>query len=466
MMKPLMALLLAFATVAWAQDAPASQPQQPPQAAPPSTTAQPPTPQPSSTGPAAQPPAAQPATGEAPSSAPAQQRKVIQDPNEYNAYMAALNTTDAAKQAQMMESFLQTYPSTVMKEEGLEVLLKAYQKQNNTAEIKAVAQRLMQANPNNLTALALLSYLDRTQAQAGGADAATLLQEAGQLGSRGLQALEHATKPEGYTDQRWNEMKTSFRVIFLGSVGHAALQAKDYATAQNALKEVVSLQPNDVNSMYLLALAYLSPKPPAVEGLFWVAKAASSAPQLMDYAKNQYVRYHGSAEGFDQLLAEAKNSPTIPAGFTVSPAPSPADQAAEMLKKSTPDKLSFAEWEFILSNGNKDASDQVWSAIKGKQVQLVAVVIDPSPSSLKLAGSVDDIEAKKPDITLNLREPLAPARLPRAGAEVTIQGAPSDYTATRDAFNMLFTDGLVVSGLPEGTPAPLKKPPAAGRRTR
>ncbi len=133
-----------------------------------------------------------------------QQKKVIQDPNEYNAYVAAVNATDPAQKAQLMESYLQTYPNSVMKEDGLELLLKTYQQLNNTAQIKATAQRLLQVNPNNLTALALLSYLDRAQAQAGGTDAAAALQEAGQLGSRGLQALQSASKPEGYTDDQWN----------------------------------------------------------------------------------------------------------------------------------------------------------------------------------------------------------------------------------------------------------------------
>ncbi|MGC2211533.1 MAG: hypothetical protein WA532_15610 [Candidatus Korobacteraceae bacterium] len=396
----------------------------------------------------------QPAAGAA---APAQQqKKVIQDPNEYNAYIAAINATDSTKKAQMMESYLQTYPNSVMKEDGLEILLKTYQQLNNTAQIKVVAQRLLDVDANNLTALALLSYLDRQQALAGGADAATALQQAGELGNRGLKVLETATKPEGYTDDQWNTMKTSFREIYLGSVGHAALQAKDYATAQQDLKEVVTLQPTDVNSIYLLALAYLSPKPPVVDGLFWIAKAAAAAPQLLPYAKNQYARYHGSEDGFDALLAEAKTDATIPAGFTVAPAPSPADQAAAMLKKGSPEQLSFAEWQFILTNGSKDAVDQVWNAIKGKQVQLVAAVIEAAPDSLKLAGSVDDIDAKKADITLKLKEPLAAARLPKAGDDITVQGAPSEFTAG-DNFNLVFTDGVVLKGLPEAA-----KKPAAG----
>jgi tetratricopeptide (TPR) repeat protein len=418
MKKSLIVLLLAAASVA-AQSAPAGQQQPAPGAA---------------------------APGE-------QQKKVIQDPNEYNAYVAAVSATDPAQKAQMMESYLQTYPNSVMKEDGLELLLKTYQQLNNSPQIKASAQRLLQVNPNNLTALALLSYLDRAQAQAGGADAATALQEAGQLGTRGLQAIQTAPKPEGYSDEQWNSMKSSFRVIYLGSVGHAALQAKDYATAQQNLKEVVAAQPNDVNSIYLLALSYLSPKPPVVDGLFWIAKAAATAPQLVPYAKNQYIRYHGSDAGFDDLLASAKTAPTIPAGFTVAPAPSPADQAADMLKKSTPEKLSFAEWQFILTSGNKAASEQVWSAIKGKPVQLVAVVVQASRDSLKLAGSADDIDTKKADITLTLKEPLAAARVPKTGAQLIIQGVPSDYSAEGDNFNLSFNDGQVLKGLPEAKAA-------------
>src|ERR1022692_3581328 len=98
----------------------------------------------------------QPAAGAA---APApQQKKEIRDPNEYNAYIAAINATDPSKKAQMMESYLQTYPNSVMKEDGLELLLGTYQQLNNTAQIKTVAQRLLEVDPNSLTALAVLSY--------------------------------------------------------------------------------------------------------------------------------------------------------------------------------------------------------------------------------------------------------------------------------------------------------------------
>ena len=182
-----------------------------------------------------------------------------------------------------------------------------------------------------------------------------------------------------------------------------------------------------------------------VDGLFWIAKAAGAAPQLLPYAKNQYARYHGSEDGFDALLAEAKTDAAIPAGFTVAPAPSPADQAADDAEEGPAGKTLLRRVAVHSTNGSKDAVDQVWTAIKGKQVQLVAAVIEAAPDSLKLAGSVDDIDAKKADITLKLKEPLAAARLPKAGDELTIQGAPSEFTAG-DNFNLVFTDGEVLKG--------------------
>lgn len=390
-----------------------------------------------------------------------QQKKVIQDPAEGSAYIAATSAAEPATRAQMMESFIQTYPNSVAKEDALEFLLKTYQQLNNAAQMKATALRVLQVNPSNLTALVVITYLDHAHSQESSPDAAAALTEAGQYGARCVQALETAPKPEGTTDQQWSANKDSFRAICQSAVGHAALQAKDYVTAQQNLKAVVAAQPNDVSSIYQLALAYLSPKPPVVDGLFWIAKAASAAPAVLPYAKSQYVRYHGGADGFDELLATAKSSATIPAGFVVAPAPSPADQAADMLKKNTPDKLSFAEWQFILTSGNKEASDQVWTAIKGKPVRLIASLVDATRETLKLAGSSDDIDAKKADLTLKLKEPLAATRIPKAGTQLTIQGTPSDYTAQGDSFNLNFVDGEVLAGLPE---AP-KKPGAAHKAT-
>src|ERR1035438_1320187 len=99
-----------------------------------------------------------------------------------------------------------------------------------------------------------------------------------------------------------------------------------------------------------------------------------------------------------------------PAGFTVAaapPPPSPAEQAADLVKSKNPTQMSFAEWELVLSSGNQQAADTVWNALKDKAVKLGANVISASASKVTLAGSQDDFDDKKADITLTMAKPLA-----------------------------------------------------------
>src|ERR1035437_3322587 len=67
---------------------------------------------------------AAPAAGQA---APQQQKKEIKDPAEYNAYVNAAQQSDPAAKATALESFLQTYPNSVMKTDAMDLLMGAYQ---------------------------------------------------------------------------------------------------------------------------------------------------------------------------------------------------------------------------------------------------------------------------------------------------------------------------------------------------
>ena len=418
--------------------------------------------QPTSAPPADQQPAAQAAPG----AAPAQQKKEIKDPAEYNAYVAAVQAQDPQQKIAGIEAFLQTYPNSVMKEDATELLMKTYQQTGNMQKTIDTGQKLLQISPNNLTALALLTFNSRQQAQAGGANAAQALEQAGQFGQRGEQAMQTAPKPEGISDADWAKFKQQADLIFSGAIGHAALQAKNYPVAQQNLLKVVQANPNSFSDVYLLALSYLQVKPAPVEGLFWIARAAAIAPptaaaQITNYAKSSYTRFHGTDQGFDELLASAKNSPTIPAGFTVAPAPSPAEQAAQMLQKTPPAKMSFAEWQFILTSGNQQAADQVWAAINGKPIQMVAQVIEASPKSLSMAGSADDIAENKADLTLTMAGPIPAKLMPKVGQQITFEGTPTSYTP--NPFMMQLTNGSLFA--PKGSAAtPAKKPTPARKK--
>src|SRR5215470_20326264 len=109
MKKSLVALVIAFAVsaVGQAEAAPQSQPAAAPQAQPAAAAAQ---------------------------AQPAPQKKEIKDPAEYNAYVGAVQQTDANAKISGIEAFLAQYPNSVMKEDALELLMGTYQAAGNQAK--------------------------------------------------------------------------------------------------------------------------------------------------------------------------------------------------------------------------------------------------------------------------------------------------------------------------------------------
>jgi len=147
------------------------------------------------------------APAQTPSAAPAQaqpaaqpqQKKEIKNPAEYNAYVGALQQTDASAKISGLEAFLTQYPNSVMKEDALEILMGAYQQTGNQAKVIDAANRLLAANPNNVRALALLAYSER---------AAQKWADAKKHAEQGLAALDTMAKPDGASDADFQKTKT------------------------------------------------------------------------------------------------------------------------------------------------------------------------------------------------------------------------------------------------------------------
>jgi hypothetical protein len=118
--------------------------------------------------------------------------------------------------------------------------------------------------------------------------------------------------------------------------------------------------------------------------------------------------------------------------------------------------MSFAEWELVLSSGNQDAADKVWSTIKGVPLQIEGQVISASARKLELAASVDDIEQKRPDVILNMAAAIPPRLIPKPGATIQFEGTPVTYTPNPVVLTM--EKGVLLTKA-----APPHKPPAHRR---
>jgi|SRR5262245_750545 len=428
MKKSLVAFVVAFASIAVAQ-APAT-PQSP----------------------------SQPAPGQA-----APQKKEIKDPAEYNAYVGAVQQSDPNAKISGLEAFLTQYPNSVMKVDALEVLMGAYQQTNNSAKMMDTAQRILTADPNNLRALALTAYSKRAAAEAN-QNPQQNLAEGAQAAQKGLEALKTAPKPEGVSDADFEKQKAQMGNIFHGVAGIAALQNKDYANAQQHLRAAVETEPNDLRNVYPLALSYLTATPvDGSNGLFFIARAANLAAgsagqtQIQSYGLSQYKKFHGSDQGWTELLATTKTTPVPPAGFSITQyvPPTPAQQAAELVKTKSPKDMSFAEWELVLSAGAPEDAEKVWSAIKGNPLQMEGQVMSVSPTEIQIAASQDDIDAKRADIVLTMTAAIPAKLMPKEGGTLDFEGTPTSYTPSPFVMNM--EEGTLLTKAPAKAPA--RKPP-------
>lgn len=403
----------------------------------------------------AQQPAAAPAQQPAAAAAqPQPQKKEIKDPAEYNAYVGAYQQQDPNAKISGLEAFLLQYPNSVMKEDALEMLMAAYQQTGNQAKVMDTANRLLAANSNNVRALVLLAYNER---------AAQKWQDAKDHAIRGLQALPGMTKPENTSEADFDKQKAQLATLLNSLGGFSALQLKDNATAEKYLRAAVEGDPNNVENVYPYALACLTAAPEDdVNGLFFMARAAnlvkdpSGKAQITKFGHSKYVKYHGSEDGWNDLLTMTATTPLPPAGFTIKQyvPPTPAEQAHDLVKDKTPDdikKLSFAEWQLVLSQGSQEDKDKVWNVIKGVPMQMEATVIKASETELQIAASQDDIDAKRADITLTMTGPIPAKLMPKEGGTLDFEGTPVSYTPS--PFEMTMDKGALLTKAP-----PPKKP--------
>ena len=398
----------------------------------------------------AQPPAAQ------------SQAPVIKDPAEYNAYVGAAQQADPASKISGLEAFLKQYPNSVMKNQALEGLMGTYQSSNNVVKTLDAAGRLVASDPNNVRGAFVLCYFDRLMAQGGDANAKQELTDAKKYCQMGMDAMGKSTDPELV------KAKDQMTAIFNAGIGVASLQDKDFATAQKDLRLAADANAADFSMVYPLALSYLQATPQvSIPGIWYGARAIAIAPkpevvtQIEPYIRRQYEKYHGDVDGWPEFKAKAKAGTALPTDLAIAPAPTPADQAHKFVTTQEPDKMDFAIWEFILSNGSQEDQDKIWNAIKGKPVQMNGTVMKVSASQLEIAGSADDIDAKKSDITLNFEAEFTAKNSPKEAASLDFQGEPASYTS--NPFMMVMDKGtLLTKAAPPSKKAPVHhKRPAA-----
>ncbi len=168
------------------------------------------------------------------------------------------------------------------------------------------------------------------------------------------------------------------------------------------------------------------------------------------------MKYHGSEEGWNELLATDRNHHVAAGRFhgqAVCSSHSRRAGRGSGEDQSSDKEMSFAEWELVLSAGKPEDADKVWSVIKGVAMQMEGQVIKAAPTELQIAGSQDDIDEKRADIMLTMGGTIPAKLMPKEESTLDFEGTPVSYTP--DPFVMTMEKGALLT---KAAPAAPKKP--------
>ena len=407
----------------------------------------------------------------------------IKDPAEFAAYQNAASQTDPKAKAAAEESFLKTYPQSVVKQSILDDLVGTYWGQKDPDNTLSAASRLLQLDPSN--AQAILYSVIIKKGQCGQTSDVQTCDDAAALAQKGL----GLSKPATIDDAKWQQITHFGLPIYHSTIALDATVKKDYKTAQNEYLAELHLysdaesQSAGLNDTLLLAQAFSQPgsTQDLKSAIWFYARVWNFAPanykaQIEPKLEYYYKKYHGGLDGLDAIKQQASAAVFPPGSFSIAQAKSPAEQIHDLVA-STPDlnTLALDDKETILALGSQPDADKLWAILKDKNTGIPAIVIESTTSQIKLAVSQDARASNVADFVVNLKKPLTDAELAlypkgfefKAAPNAEIVGTFDSYTkvpatdTTSASAQIILRDGEVI---PVEKKAPARKPSPAHRR--
>lgn len=393
---------------------------------------------------------------------------------EYDDYQAMATEKDPNKRITLAQAVLQKYADSDFKDLAYVTMMGAYQQVGKSNDAIEAGRKALQANPDNIDALAFLSYVFPFVFKSDGPSSSQELSTAEANAKHGLEMLQKAQKPTGVTDEQFSGYIKPKRAVFNEAAGFAALQRKDYASAITSFKAATEDDPTDFRAFYRMGLSYLFSNPRDYDHAVWsMARSVSLAKGARDpngevfekYLRRTYVDYHGNDRGLSEIITQAASSPNPPEGFKVAAMEKPKPTGNQNID-------AFNDLTFPLKLGGEKA-DQQWQGLKGQELQLGGSVegvekgTDAGEYLVRIAILEQSKAAGAYDIELKDSAQPNVKNLSR-GDLVAFKGTLMSYTATPNL--ILTVNGEVTTTLPDAPPAakkpPARKPPAKRTTTR
>jgi tetratricopeptide (TPR) repeat protein len=384
----------------------------------------------------------------------------ITDAKEYNAYVTALGEKDPAKQIQMLDAYLIAYPKTVMKEQALELKLRA---QQTSGQMGAeTARAILQVNPNNTTAMLVLSYaFMQTPLSEADPSFQQKLSDTEANAKHGIETVNAMAKPANASDDAFQASKNTMLATHYQSLAIVGLYRKDYAASLDAFKQAAKITPNDGALFYRIGDTLAKERPVKWDQALWAfARAVSlegpgalppaNKQPVDDYLTKVYNTYHGSGEGLAELKEQAKAAAFAPDGFHIktkaemAPPPPPPPPEAPIPADVT--KMPFGQIVMVLSKDDDKAKEVLGKlkAVGGMDLEGVIVSATPAAAPKTIHIAVLKKTQDTPgafDVELLLAAPTTAVRAAK-GKTIEFEGTVKSYTAS--PFSLTLSGGKIL----------------------
>ena len=399
---------------------------------------------------------------------------------EYPLYDAALKQTDNLKKIDALKAWEQKFPDSAYKDTRLGLFMIAYEATNQFDKVLQTGNEILASNPKDLATIFRMAT-EGQRIPNPSAEQLGLVEKAAKALATNLDDL----KPATVADAAWSKEKPNLEALGHATLGWVAEQRKDLPAAEKAYSQSLGVNPANGAASYRLAEVMRQEKDPDKNAamLFEYARAAfytgtgaltdAGRKEIEKYITQAYTKFHGSAEGFDELRKLAATQALPPADLKILSKAEVDLRKEEEFKKSNPMMalwLTAVKTPLIAADGNDYFEKNVKGSLlpggaegvskfKGK---LVDAVPAKNPKQLKIALG----DSESPEVTLVFEEPLT-GTAPK-GTDLEFEGVASSFTTT--PFNVTFEvekDKLVgwpvQAGTKKGAPggAAKPKPPAA-----
>jgi hypothetical protein len=375
----------------------------------------------------------------APSSAAPQ--KNWKDRAEYDLYVSIGQDQNPKTRLEKLQQWEKQYPMTEWIKERRTALLTTYAALNDGKNAVEQAKQIQADDPKDFTALYYTMLF--TQGLYAQNQSPDVLDQGDKAAKAVLENLD--TPPPNVAADQWAKLRPAVELLAHTNLGWIAMQRKTWDAAEAEFEKSLMLNANDAQVDYWMGTVIASAKKldklPAA--MFYFARAATYTGQgaltpegqkaALTYVQKQYKNFHGSDEGFNDLVAAAKANPTPPAGFSIKNANEIAQSAAaneEDYNKSHPSEALWKNLKMTLQGPdganyfNMMKGSEV-PALKGKVIKLEPAV---KPKTILVAMEDSTNNVTTADATLKFDMPLA-GKVDE-GTELTFEGVADSYTVT------------------------------------